>query len=60
MKCFLWALFFVAPLLCANSSIAGDLSAEQTVVVEGNQPAIKRTVLRRADVPGTRYEVVYA
>ncbi|MEA3138203.1 MAG: hypothetical protein QOK23_372 [Gammaproteobacteria bacterium] len=60
MKCFLWAFFFGAPLLCANLSNAGDLSAEQSVAVGGNQPAIKRTVLRRADVPGIGYEVVYA
>jgi quercetin dioxygenase-like cupin family protein len=60
MKSFLWALFAAPTVLCANLSKAGDLSAEQTSVVEGKQPAIKRTVLRRADVPGTHYEVVYA
>jgi quercetin dioxygenase-like cupin family protein len=60
MKSIFWFLFAASTVLCTNLSKAGDLCAEQTLVVEGNQPAIERTVLRRADVPGTHYEVVYA
>jgi hypothetical protein len=59
MKFFLWALLAAHATLLTPPSTAAEWSAEQSLVVEGRQPSINRTVLRRADVPGTHYEVIY-
>jgi quercetin dioxygenase-like cupin family protein len=58
MKCFLGALLAAQVIVWTPSSTAAQSSAEQTSV-KGNQPEITRTVLRRTDVPGTHYEVIY-
>lgn len=60
MKSFLWALLAAHATLLTPPSTAAESSAERSLVIEGKQPAINRTVLRRADVPGTHYEVIYA
>jgi quercetin dioxygenase-like cupin family protein len=54
------AFLATSALLCTSLSAASDERDSHASVVERSQLAIKRTVLRRADVPGTNYEVVYA
>ena len=60
MKFSLWAPLTVSTLLFTSLWAASATSSSQASTVEGRQSAIQRTILRRADVPGTNYEVVYA
>jgi quercetin dioxygenase-like cupin family protein len=58
MKYFLGALLAAQLVIWVRPSTAVESSAVQTSV-KGNQPEITRTVMRRTDVPGTHYEVIY-
>ncbi len=60
MKSFPRVLLASFILLCTSLSAAADTQASSAKLVEGNHTAIKRTVLRTTDVPGSNYEVVYA
>jgi len=40
--------------------VTGELSAQPQLPSRDSVPTIKRTVLRRVDVPGSSYEVVFA
>lgn len=53
------SLLAVTTLIFALFWAATATSSSQTSIVEGSQTTIQRTILRRADVPGTKYEVVY-
>jgi len=60
MKTLLWVLLATSIMLCTSLCGASDPPAAQSSLGEREQSAIRRTVLRRVDVPGTNYEVVYA
>lgn len=58
MKYFRRALVGALVIIWTPLSMATESSTEQTSI-KGTQPEVTRTVLRRADVPGSNYEVIY-
>lgn len=58
MKYFRRALVGALVIIWTPLSMATESSTEQTSI-KGTQPEVTRTVLRRTDIPGSNYEVIY-